>query len=53
MPQRQSGGLLHKDLAKLDNNYFAKECIAALASRRRLDNHRAAARTAAAIGAQF
>ena len=53
MPRRQSGGFLHKELAKLDNNYFAKERFAALASRRRLGNHRAAVRMAAAIGAQF
>ena len=53
MPRRQSGGFLHKELAKLDNNYFAKERFAALASRRRLGNHRAAGIMAAAIGAQF
>jgi len=53
MPRRQSGGFLHKELAKLDNNYFAKERFAALASRHRLGNHRAAGIMAAAIGAQF
>ena len=51
-PRRQSGGILHKELAKLDNNYSAKERFAALASRRRLGNHRAAVIMAAAIGAQ-
>jgi hypothetical protein len=51
-PRRQSGGFLHKELAKADGNYPAKVRIAAIAIRRGLGNRWAAAIVAAAVGAQ-